>query len=145
MRPSQGVGDWLTLLGLFAIGLPINAMTAVLGLIVLELLGLWPIILDVGARANSHSPRSVRRSPMDRMMAMSVAPVIGRASVELRLSTELQGRLNALAAGRPLIIDYYASCLRGVVVGDIVWFGEPPSEPCYVELEPIGKVPIRRR
>ena len=76
-------------------------------------------------------------------MAMSVAPVIGRASIDLRVSPGLQSRLSALAAGRPLVIDYFTSCLRGVVVGDlIVRLGEPRSEPCYIELEPIGEVSI---
>jgi hypothetical protein len=57
------------------------------------------------------------------------------------MSPALRERLQALAAGRPLVIDYYASRLRGVATGDlVVWFGEPPPEPCYVELEPIDDV-----
>jgi hypothetical protein len=72
-----------------------------------------------------------------------VEPVIGRAAVRLNMSPALRERLAALAAGRPLVIDYYASRLRGVATGDlIVWFGEPAAEPCYLELEPIDGVVI---
>jgi hypothetical protein len=70
-------------------------------------------------------------------------PVIGRAAVRLTISPVLRERLASLAAGRALVIDYYASRLRGVATGDlIVWFGEPPAEPCYVELEPIEDVVV---
>lgn len=74
---------------------------------------------------------------------MSFEPVIGRATVRLALAPPLRDRLALLAAGRPLVIDYYASRLRGVATGDlIVWFGEPAREPCYVELEPVDNVPV---
>lgn len=74
---------------------------------------------------------------------MAVDPVIGRADLELQLAPGLRGRLRALAAGRPMVIDYYAGRLRGVAVGDlIVWFGEPAPEPCNVELEPIDDVAV---
>ena len=74
---------------------------------------------------------------------MIVEPVIGRAPVRLALAPTMRGRLASLSAGRPLVIDYYASRLRGVATGDlIVRFGEPASEPCYIELEPIDEVAI---
>jgi hypothetical protein len=50
------LADWLTLLGLFAIALLINAMMAVLGLFILELLGFWPINEDVGSRTTRVIP-----------------------------------------------------------------------------------------
>jgi hypothetical protein len=72
-----------------------------------------------------------------------VEPVIGRALVRLALAPTMRGRLASLSAGRPLVIDYYASHVRGVAMGDlVVWFGEPAPEPCYVELEPIDGVAI---
>jgi hypothetical protein len=72
-----------------------------------------------------------------------VEPVIGRAAVRLTLSPALRERLASLAAGRPLVIDYYASPLRGMATGDlIVWFGEPAAEPSYVELESIDGVVV---
>jgi hypothetical protein len=72
-----------------------------------------------------------------------VEPVIGRAAVRLALRPALRDSLASLAAGRLLVIDYYASRLRGVATGDlIVWFGEPAPEPCYVELEPIDDVVV---
>lgn len=74
---------------------------------------------------------------------MIVEPVIGRARVRLALAPTMRGRLASLSAGRPLVIDYYTSHLRGVVTGDLIlWFGEPGPEPCYVELEPIEGVAI---
>lgn len=76
-------------------------------------------------------------------MAIVVDPVIGRAEIELQLAPELRGRLRALAAGRPLVIDYYASRLRGVAVGDLTaTFGEPAAEPCLIELEPVDGVVV---
>jgi hypothetical protein len=56
VRPPAKLADWLTLLGLFAIALLINAIMAVLGLFILELLGLWPINEDVGSRATRVIP-----------------------------------------------------------------------------------------
>ena len=74
---------------------------------------------------------------------MIVEPVIGRAAVRLTLAPALRETLALRAAGRPLVIDYYASRLRGVQAGDlIVWFGDPQPEPCYVELEPIDDVAV---
>lgn len=70
-------------------------------------------------------------------------PVIGKAAVELKLAPTLRGRLGLLAAGRPVVIDYYASRHRGVAIGDlIVRFGEPASEPCYIQLEPIDEIAV---
>lgn len=55
----------------------------------------------------------------------------------------MRGRLPSLSAGRPLVIDYYASRLRGMPTGDVtVRFGEPAHEPCYIELEPIDGVTV---
>ena len=72
-----------------------------------------------------------------------VEPVIGRAAVRLIVLPALRERLALLAAGRPLVVDYYASRLRGVATGDlVVWFGEPAAEPCYIELEPIDDVAV---
>jgi hypothetical protein len=72
-----------------------------------------------------------------------IEPVIGRASVRLGLAPNLRGRLASLSACRPLVIDYYTSRSRGVTTGDlIVWFGEPVSEPRYVELDTINDVTI---
>jgi hypothetical protein len=72
-----------------------------------------------------------------------VEPVIGRANVRLAVSPDLRVRLTSVAAGRPLVIDYYATRLRGVATGDlIVRFGELAPEPCYMELDPIDDVPV---
>jgi hypothetical protein len=72
-----------------------------------------------------------------------VEPVIGRAEVRLALRPALCDRLAPLTAGRPLVVDYYSSRLRGVATGDlIVWFGEPAPEPCDIELEPIDDIVV---
>jgi hypothetical protein len=72
-----------------------------------------------------------------------VDPVVGRSAIELAVELGLRNRLSELARRQPLVIDYYASRLRGLVAGDlIVWFGEPAPEPCYVELEPIDDVTV---
>ena len=74
---------------------------------------------------------------------MSFGPVIGRLSIQLELAPPLAGRLPELAAGRPLVIDYHASLLRGIRVGDInVMVGEPDVEPCFIELNPIEGVVV---
>jgi hypothetical protein len=74
---------------------------------------------------------------------MVIEPVIGRAAVELDLAPTLRGRLAAIAAGRPLVIDYFASRFRGVAAGDLIlWFGDPTPEPRYIELEPIEEVTV---
>jgi hypothetical protein len=72
-----------------------------------------------------------------------VDPIVGRSPLRLRVDPALQGRLLALAAGRPLVIDYYASVYRGVTVGDlIVRFGDPRPEPRYQELEPVEGITV---
>ena len=74
---------------------------------------------------------------------MSLGPVIGRSPIRLGLAPPLAGRLPDLAAGRPLVIDYHASLLRGIRVGDIeVMVGEPDSEPCLIELDPVEGVVV---
>lgn len=79
----------------------------------------------------------------DRTGIVMIDPVIGRAAIRLTLAPGLEGNLARLAAGRLLVIDYYASRLRRVSFGDlIVWFGGPAAEPCYVELEPINGVTV---
>lgn len=72
---------------------------------------------------------------------MSFGPVIGRSHIHLGVAPQLAGRLPELAAGRPLVIDYHASLLRGIRVGDItVVIAEPDFEPCFIELDPVESV-----
>lgn len=74
-------------------------------------------------------------------ISTGVDPVLARSPIKLQVDPKLRGRLAGLAVGRPLLIDYYASRLRGIAAGDlIVRFGDPPAEPCYVELEAIEHV-----
>ena len=76
-------------------------------------------------------------------MTIAVEPVIGRSPLRIGLALQLRGRLQALAAGRPLVIDYYATRLHGVAVGDLtVTIDEPAPEPCFIELEPVEGVVV---
>jgi hypothetical protein len=51
--------------------------------------------------------------------------------------------LPALAGGRPLVIDYFASRHAGLTVGDItVGFADAPREPSYIEILPVVGVRI---
>lgn len=48
-----------------------------------------------------------------------------------------------MASGRVLVIDYYASRLRGVMTGDlVVRFGDPDNEPRYVQLAALEGVAV---
>ena len=74
---------------------------------------------------------------------MAVDPVVGSSSIELGLAPALLGRLAAVAKGRLLVIDYYASWHRGLAVGDLtVRLGEPDAEPRYVELAAVEGVTV---
>lgn len=63
------------------------------------------------------------------------------------LHPDLRGRLAALAAGRAIVIDWFASrCCTSVWVGDLTarWVDAGKTdEPRLVELAPIEGVPIR--
>jgi hypothetical protein len=74
---------------------------------------------------------------------VAVDPVVGKSPIRLDVDPALQGRLPTLAAGRPLVIDYYASVFRGMAVGDlVVRFGDPRPEPRYLQLEPIEGITV---
>lgn len=76
-------------------------------------------------------------------MIVAVDPVVGRSPVELDVEPGLRVRLAGLAGGRPLVIDFYASVLRGLTVGDLtVRLGDPDPEPRYMELEPLEGVTV---
>lgn len=42
MSPSSRLEDWLTVIGLFALGLSVNVFLAAVGLVILDWVGLWP-------------------------------------------------------------------------------------------------------
>lgn len=72
-----------------------------------------------------------------------VDPVVARSPIELAVDATLKSRLFGLAAGRPLVIDFYTSRHGAITVGDItVCFGIGPLEPRYVELEPLEGVQV---
>lgn len=76
-------------------------------------------------------------------MIVAVDPVVGRSPIELGVEPGLRGRLAGLAGGRSLVIDYYASVLRGLTVGDLtVRLGDPGPEPRFMELEPLEGVTV---
>ncbi len=70
--------------------------------------------------------------------------VVGRSGPTFAVDPRLRGRLAALAAGRILVIGYFASSRCGVVVGDLdVSWRTTEHGAGYMTLEPIEGVPIR--
>lgn len=70
-------------------------------------------------------------------------PVIATSPIEIAMTGDIGRDLPALAAGRPLVIDCYASRHGGLTVGDItVRFAEAPLEPSYVEILPVSGVRV---
>jgi hypothetical protein len=74
---------------------------------------------------------------------MYVDPALATSSIALDVSSDDAQWLKTEAAGRPLVVDYRASPLRGIAVGDLtVGFASGQLEPRYVEIEPIGDVRV---
>ncbi len=63
--------------------------------------------------------------------------------ITLTAAPRLRGKLSRLAQGRSLVIDYFASALCGVVVGDITadFRPQPPSD-THVRLVELEGVPV---
>lgn len=72
-----------------------------------------------------------------------VDPIVGNSPIELGVDPNLRARLTDWAAGRPLVIDWFASRRCSVTVGDLTArFVEDGLEPRYIELVPIGPVRV---
>ena len=73
------------------------------------------------------------------MMAHVMEPISPGIALDLRL----RGRLATLAAGRTLVIGYFASRTCCCVVGDIAvdWRSSPPG-PGFLELARVDGVPL---
>ena len=66
-----------------------------------------------------------------------------RPNPTVRVDAVVEGRIAALAHGRPLVIDYFASRGCCVTVGDLtVRFEDPDLRSDLTELEPIGVVRV---
>ena len=64
--------------------------------------------------------------------------------VDIGVTADLRSRLAGLAAGRPIVIDHFASRRCGATIGDLrVRFGADLGRTSVVELEPIEDVPVR--
>jgi len=72
-----------------------------------------------------------------------VAALIERTHPSIAVDPRLRGHLETLAAGRVLVISYFASRSCCSVVGDVAadWRPSPPG-PGFLELEPIEGVPM---
>jgi hypothetical protein len=70
--------------------------------------------------------------------------VIPRSLVSIGVDVRLRPSLAERAAGRALVIDYFASRRCGVVVGDLTagFVGQPPAARNYAELASIEGVPV---
>jgi hypothetical protein len=63
--------------------------------------------------------------------------------VGIRVRDEIAARVEDLAAGRPLVIDHFASRRCGITIGDLrARFGADLGDTRVDEAEPIGKVPV---
>lgn len=72
-----------------------------------------------------------------------VAPIVGTSPIELGVDPDLRTLLPGWAAGRPLVIDYFASRRCSVTVGDLTaQFASGQLEARYIELLPIGPVRV---
>jgi hypothetical protein len=70
-------------------------------------------------------------------------PVIAVSPLVLEADPDVVAEIGGVAAGRPLVIDYRVSRLRGIAVGDlIVDVAREPLAPRYVEITPIGGVRV---
>ena len=69
--------------------------------------------------------------------------VIPRSRIRVGIEPALRTRLTQLAAGRPLVLDYFASRRCSVVIGDLTAdFRREAPGPAYVELASIEGVPV---
>ena len=63
--------------------------------------------------------------------------------VDIGVTADLRSRIAELAAGRPIVIDHFASRRCGATIGDLrVRFGADIGRTSIVELEPIEDVPV---
>jgi hypothetical protein len=69
--------------------------------------------------------------------------VVPRSRIRLGVAPTLRALLAHQAAGRAVVIDYFASRRCGVVIGDLTGaFADRPTRPGYVELAAIEDVAI---
>lgn len=77
------------------------------------------------------------------LMSPAAGSVIPRSEVSVGLEPALRLSLAGLAAGRIVVIDYFASKTCSVVVGDLTCsFKAVAPGPGYLELAPIEGVPV---
>jgi hypothetical protein len=75
-------------------------------------------------------------------MEMATRPV-PRSKISVGVEPDLRRRLAGLAAGRVLVIDFFASRRCGVTIGDLTaGFRDRRPGPGYVELAPIEGIPV---
>lgn len=83
---------------------------------------------------------------MDEAIAAVSSPSAGLArTVRLAVDPNVRGRIAAIAAGRTLVVDYYATrCCTSVWVGDLAvsWRDADVEEIRTAELEPVDGVRV---
>ena len=76
-------------------------------------------------------------------MALDLGPVVPRSRLSIGVDPALRARLARLAAGRVLVIDYFASRRCSVVIGDLTGgFEARPPGSGYTELAGIEGVRV---
>ena len=76
-------------------------------------------------------------------MTIGIGAVVPRTQISLGVEPTLRASLGQLAAGRVLVIDYFASRRCSIVIGDLTGdFDDKPPGPGYVELATIERVRV---
>jgi hypothetical protein len=76
-------------------------------------------------------------------MTVDAGTVVPRTQISLGVEPTLRVSLAQLAAGRVLVIDYFASRRCSIVIGDLTGnFDDKPPGPGYVELAKIESVRV---
>jgi hypothetical protein len=74
---------------------------------------------------------------------MYADPVIARKPLKLEADPDVVAEIGGVSAGRPLVIGYRVTRMRGVAFGDlVVRFAEGTLQPRFVEITPIGGVRV---
>ena len=80
---------------------------------------------------------------LSQVMTADPAMVVPRSRLSIGVEPALRAQLARLAAGRTLVIDYFASQRCGVVIGDLTGrFDTEPLGPGYTELASIEGVRV---
>ena len=80
---------------------------------------------------------------MRRSMTEAIRAIEAHSPIRIEVEPELRARLGQLAAGRPIVIDHFASYRCGATIGDLrVRFGADLSPTPVAELDSVDDVRV---